>query len=72
MTAPVADRTPHELPAILRMHRAGWPGPKIMEYFKMRPLDFQHQFEKALEAENAAHQAGQPIHTPTVKRGWFK
>jgi len=54
------------------MHRAGWPGPKIMEYFKMRPLDFQHQFEKALEAENAAHQAGQPIHTPTVKRGWFK
>ncbi|MHD0300133.1 hypothetical protein RCF19_29955 [Rhodococcus qingshengii] len=69
MTAPAVEPTPHELPAILRMHRAGWPGPKIMAFFKMKPLAFQRQFEKALADENAAHRARLPIHSPTVKAG---
>lgn len=64
------ETSPHELPAILRMHRNGWPGPKILEHFKANPMRFQRDYYKGLGDENRAAAANRPMHSGWAPKGY--
>ena len=65
-TAPI-----HELAAVLRMSRNGWPGNKIAEHFKYKPgLRISRELQKALDDEHDAKRIGELIHDGTAPKGY--
>ncbi|AAC18509.1 hypothetical protein SEA_LAKES_74 [Mycobacterium phage Lakes] len=57
---------PHETAAVLRMHRVGFKGAHTMKLLKLRGTQLMNQIQRAMDAEQAAHRAGRPIHDAGV------
>ncbi|AHJ86433.1 hypothetical protein 40AC_70 [Mycobacterium phage 40AC] len=57
---------PHETAAVLRMHRAGHKGAKIMSILKLRGTALMKQMEKALADETSAAAQGRKIHDAKI------
>lgn len=66
LQSPVA---PHETNAVMRMHRGGWPGEKIMRSLRMRGRDVVISIHVAMDEEQAAYEAGRPIHDAPIEKG---
>lgn len=60
---------PHETRAVMRMHRAGWPGGDIHKMLKLKGSQLLRGFRFAMEEEDLAHRSRRPIHDATVERG---
>lgn len=60
---------PFETPAVVRMHRAGWPGPAILKALGMKASQLMMALSKGMDEEQKAHRADRPIHDATVKKG---
>lgn len=60
---------PHEVAAVLRMHRAGWPAPRIADTFGMRGSRLINALSKGLYEAQQAERANRPVHQEVVKEG---
>lgn len=58
-------RAPHETAAVLRLHRAGWPAPKICGLLKISKDQLVHELNRAIDDETQAGLAKLPIHDAT-------
>lgn len=63
------EKSPHETAAVLRMHRAGWPAPRIMEAFGISKETLMLNIRLAMEDETEAHRTGRAIHDALIKKG---
>lgn len=59
---------PHEARAVMRMHRAGWPGPIIAKTFGLKATQLVQGFSLAMDEESRAHAQGRAIHDPVVRK----
>lgn len=62
-------KSPHETAGILRMHRARWPARRVMEMFKIEEDTLLSLMRIAVADEQAARNAGRPVHDALIKRG---
>ena len=60
---------PHETRAVMRLHRAGWPGMEVTRLLKIRPTQLMHQLQLSLQEEGAAHREKRVIYDALVKKG---
>jgi len=64
-----SPHAPHEVPAVLRLHKAGWPGGEIMQALDVRASKLVASLAEATNEEKRAAQANRPIHDALVKEG---
>lgn len=60
---------PHETAGVLRMHRAGMPGPLIAKTLGMSSRQLVDEIRLALEDELEATRKGLPIHDAKITKG---
>lgn len=65
LAAPAA----HETAGVLRMQRAGIPGPEIMRMLNLRGTELMKQLQRGLDQETIAHQRGLPIYDERMPKG---
>lgn len=58
----LSDRAPHELPAVMRWHRAKVPSQEIMKMLRLRGTQLIAALEKAKRDEAEAASRGLDIH----------
>jgi hypothetical protein len=63
------SNAPHELGAVLRMHRIGWPMPAAMKLLGMKHGDMINAMNKAIGDEGDAFRSKRPLHCPKVDKG---
>lgn len=64
-----SPHAPHEVAAVLRMHRAGWPAPAIAKSLGMRASKLVGALSKAMFEANQAAKANRDLHQECVKEG---
>ncbi|ASW31629.1 hypothetical protein SEA_STEPMIH_71 [Mycobacterium phage StepMih] len=63
------EEGPHESAAVLRMHRAGYPGPVIMKTLQLKGTQLMQALNKAITDEQDAASRGRAIHDALIARG---
>jgi len=61
-----SPQAPHETAGVLRMRRNGYNGAQILKLIKLRGTRLVNQMQRAMDAEQAAHRAGRPIHDARI------
>lgn len=57
---------PHETAGVLRAHRAGHQGSKLMKMLNLRGMRLMNEMKKAMDAESEAGKAGRPIYDALI------
>ena len=60
---------PHEIAAVLRLHRSGWPAPVIAKTFHMRASKLLTAIQRGMSEAHEAEQANRPLHQEIVTKG---
>lgn len=60
---------PHETAAVLRLNRAGYSGPHMMQIMRVRATQLMAALQKAMDLEQDAYRRGLPIHDSLIERG---
>lgn len=63
------DTSAHETAAVLRLQRAGWPGPVIMRTLGVSLAYVMNNIAIASSDEAEAKRLGRPVHCATVPKG---
>lgn len=63
-----SPHAPHEVSAVLRMHRAGWPSALIATTFGMRGSKLVNALTKGMHESQLAERANRPVHQVVLNR----
>jgi len=63
-----SDHGPHEVSAVLRMHKHGWPGSAIVKALKVKATSVVSDLNQSSEDERRALTAGRPIHDVQIPK----
>jgi hypothetical protein len=64
-----SPHAPHEVAAVLRMQRAGWPGAELMQVLGLRASKLMWALSASREEEEQASRANRPIHDARIQGG---